>query len=273
MKNKALIILFVHIILNQSFGYAQSKLRIDLNMVIDHLCLESPDAKMEYLKYQNELLVYKNYKKKFLPSLGTNLDLIDFNRSIKQLQDPTTGEYIYTDEFSSSSSIGLYINQKIGPLGGELSIRSDLNYLREFSQSKNNFSTIPFSINYTQKIRGGNRLFKYDLRINNLIDLSAVKKYCLSIANIQTQAARLFMNAAIAKLTVDMYCDNLNSMDSLLKISKIKYVNEKITEYNYKQIELQYLSIGASLQNSKDNYANQIIQLCTYLGINANQIS
>jgi len=116
------------------------------------LSLSSTSAKIEKLNFHSKLLLFENYKKSFLPSVSFNVNPLNFNRSLKLLQQPSDGSYIYVDEYSSNSSAGISVNQRIGLTGGQLSIGSSLNYLREFSSDRNSFSATPFYIEYSQRL-------------------------------------------------------------------------------------------------------------------------
>lgn len=68
---------------------------ITLDSLINYLSLESPSAKIEIFNYQNEILQFENYKKSLLPAVSFNLNPINFNRSLRLLQQPTDGSYSY----------------------------------------------------------------------------------------------------------------------------------------------------------------------------------
>lgn len=167
-----------------TFSHTSEEL-ITLGQVIDTLSLCSNAAKTEELKFRNELLEYENYRKGFFPTISLNVSLIDFNRSLRLLQQAADGSYFYVGDYSNSSGLGIIIRQKIGFTGGELNVGSNLNYLHEYSRHRKSFGTAPFTIGYSQQLWGGRRLNRLESRIVYEKRLSAVKQYCTSVAGIQ----------------------------------------------------------------------------------------
>ena len=111
-------------------AYCQSIPReVTLDEVINRLSLESSSAKIELLNFQNDLLQYENYKKSFLPAFVLNFNPINFNRSLRLLQQPIDGSYSYVEDNSNNTNFGTTVRQKISITGGELSIGSNINYL------------------------------------------------------------------------------------------------------------------------------------------------
>lgn len=123
-----------------TFSHTSEEL-ITLGQVIDTLSLCSNAAKTEELKFRNELLEYENYRKGFFPTISLNVSPIDFNRSLRLLQQAADGSYSYVGDYSNSSGLGIIIRQKIGFTGGELNVGSNLNYLHEYSRHRKSFGT------------------------------------------------------------------------------------------------------------------------------------
>jgi hypothetical protein len=117
-----------------------------LHEVIDNLSLHSSAAQIEKLNYQNEILQFENYKKSYLPALSLNFNPVNFNRSLRVLQQPSDGSYSYVEDYSNNSSAGVSIRQKIGITGGDLNIGSNINYLNEFSLKRNSLIRLLFSL-------------------------------------------------------------------------------------------------------------------------------
>lgn len=187
-------------------AYSQDTLRaITLDEVVNVLSLKSSAAQIEKLNYQNEILQFENYKKSFLPSLSLNFNPINFNRSLRLLQQTSDGSYSYVEDYSNNSSAGVSIRQKVGITGGELNIGSNINYLNEFSRKRNSFSTTPFSIGYSQQFWGGGKQYRLEKEIEYAKNNIAIKQYCTKLSQIQQQALTLFMTALLGKMEQDFY--------------------------------------------------------------------
>lgn len=242
---------------------------VTLDEVIDVLSLKSSAAQLEGLNFQNELLRFENYKKSFLPSFSLNFNPVNFNRSLRVLQEPSDGNYSYVEDYSNNSSAGISIRQKIGLTGGEVNIGSNINYLNEFSRERNSFSTTPFSIGYSQQLRGGRKQHRLEKEIEHAKVKVAVNQYCSNISQIQEQALGLFMGALLGKMERDLAQETMHNSDTLLQFARIKLDNGFITEYDLKQIELQSLNAQYAYENAQKSYIEEKDRLSVFLGIDS----
>lgn len=239
--------------------------QISLEQVVNEWCLSSPSAQKIQLSYENTLLAFENYKKGFLPSIAFSLNPVNFNRSQKLMQNPESGNYSYVEDYSNNSSTEISIKQKIGIVGGELSVSSRLSYLREFSNNRDRFGTNPLFINYSQPFVGGLYNYKKQRRIQYAQFNNALKQYCSEIADVQTQAVNLFMSLFSSKLAADLSYKNLQVSDTLLIASKALLENGYFTEYEYHQMELQQLNNKYAFESSTKSYHKALRDLITFL--------
>lgn len=240
---------------------------ITLDEVVNILSLESTSAKIERLNFHNERLSFENYRKGLLPSLSFSMNPINFNRSLKTLQQPTDGSYSYVEDYSNSSSWGLTVRQRVDFTGGELSIGTRLNYLNEFSQKRNSFSTTPFIIGYSQQLWGGRKTHRLEKNIEYAKNEAAMKNYCSRLSEVQQEALDLFMTALLGKLEYELEFRNKEINDTLLYIARTKLKNGNITEFDFKQIELQSLNTRYSYENAMRSYEESLQELKTYLAL------
>ena len=239
--------------------------QISLEQVLNEWCLSSPSAKKIKLSYENTLLAFDNYKKQFLPSIAFSLNPVNFNRSQKLMQNAESGNYSYVEDYTNSSSTEIAIRQKIGIIGGELSVSSRLNYLREFSNNRDRFGTNPLYINYSQPFVGGFYNYKKQRDIQYAQLNNSIKQYCSEIANVQTQAVNLFMSLFSSKLSTELSYKNLQISDTLLTASKALLDNGYFTEYEYHQMELQQLNNQYAYESSTKSYQKALRELITFL--------
>lgn len=241
---------------------------LTLDYVIDTLSLYTKDAEIEKMKYHNQLLQYKNYRKSFLPSLSFTLNPISINRSLRLLQKAEDGSYYYIDDYSNTSNIGVTMRQKVGLTGGEVILGSDLNYLHEYSSQRKSFSASPFYIGYSQQLWGGFKQYKLEKKLEIIQNKIAVKQYLSSIAAIQQTTLKLYLNALSLKIEADMVKKLEESYDTLLHLAKVKHINGYITEYDLGQIELQRFNTILEYENQTKDLALAYHQLTTYLQTN-----
>ena len=257
---------------NSLFAAQSQVTKLTIDKVIDSLSLISPKAELENLNYQNELLFFENYKKSLLPALFINFNPINFNRSYRVLQQPDDGSYTYVEDYSNNSSLGASIRQKVAFTGGELTINSNLNYLNEFSRKRNSFSTTPFTIGYSQQLFGGGKLHRLENDIEYEKNIVAIKQYCSNIAQIQHEALNFLMNALLNKMERALSLQNKLNNDTLLHIAEMKLRNGNITEYDFKQMELQFLNTQYAYEDATKKYVESRQRLMTFLGINDDSI-
>ena len=243
-----------------------------LHEVIDNLSLHSSAAQIEKLNYQNEILQFENYKKSYLPALSLNFNPVNFNRSLRVLQQPSDGSYSYVEDYSNNSSAGVSIRQKIGITGGDLNIGSNINYLNEFSLKRNSFNTTPFFIGYSQQLWGGGKQYHFEKEIEYAKNNVAIKQYCTKLSRIQQQALELYMTALLGKMEQDFALQTTQNTDTLLQLARIKLDNGHITEYDLKQIELQSLNTRYAYENARKNYIEAQERLAVFLGIEAIEV-
>ncbi|MBR8738411.1 TolC family protein [Bacteroides pyogenes] len=256
----------------KTYGQESSR-KVTLDEVVNVLSLNSSTALIEKLNYQNEILQFEIYKKGFLPSFSLHFNPINFNRSLRMLQQPDDGSYSYVEDYSNNGSAGISIRQKIGITGGELNVGSNINYLNEFSRKRNSFSTTPFSIGYSQQLWGGRKLHRLEKKIEYAKNNIAIKQYCTKISQIQQQALGLFMKALLGRMEQDLARQTAQSNDTLLQLAHIKLNSGHITEYDLKQIELQSINSQYAYENAVKNYSEAQERLAVFLGISFSDVS
>lgn len=239
--------------------------KVSLEQVLNEWSLISPPAQKVRLAYENSILSFENYKKEFLPSIAFSLSPVNFNHSQKLMQNSESGNYSYIEDYSNSSSTEIAIRQKVGIIGGELSVSSRLNYLREFSNNRNRFGTNPLYINYSQPFMGGFYNYKKQRKIQYALYHNSLKQYCSEMSDIQTKAVNLFMTLFSSKLAVELSHKNLLISDTLLIAGKALLENGYFTEYDYHQMELQQLNNKYAFESSTKNYQKALRQLATFL--------
>lgn len=249
---------------------AQNPRLLSLDEVINELCLESPATKIISLEHKNEILKFDNYKREFLPSISLSFSPFNFNRSINLLQNPVDGTYRYVEDYLGSTSMGLRLTQKIGVTGGNLTINTNQNIVNEFSNSRRTFSSIPFSISYSQNLFGGSKKYKYEKSLNYKENTVSKLNYCLEILKIQQRASSYYISAYTSMLEEEIALNNFKQSDSLLNIAKIKLTDGNITWHDFNLAKIKNAESKYHLEGAKIKHKNSIVKLLIYLGLPAN---
>lgn len=225
------------------------------------------------LTLENTLMDCENFRKSMLPSLSLNFTPISFDRSMRLLQNYSTGEYSNVEEYSNTTSAGLSIMQKISATGGILTVGSNLNFLREFKTSNNSFSSTPMYLSYSQSLFGGRKSMRLERAIYQMRNDIAMKEYCSSVSIEQQKILALYLDAYSNKHDIDLYFKTVEMGDSLLMHAKLRKDLGGITEYEYNIIELQQLDNQISLEESKHKYLSSLRQLENELSLHDLELS
>lgn len=235
--------------------------------LVEKQALLSPRSRSARLHYENSVLKYENYKKDFLPMIGLSVNPISFNRSLRLLQDPQKGEYHSVEDYVNTSVATLTLSQRIGPLGGILTASSGLSYLREFTGSRNNFSSTPFSLSYSQGLRGGYKDYIIERSINRLQYKVAVKTLCTALANEQQDVARLYLKAYMAQVEKEQAEQDVSASDTLLAFGQLRRKLGYVTDYELNVIRLERFEAEQALVASQTELNDALFLLRSRLGL------
>lgn len=261
------ILFCINLLLSVFLYKSNAQAILSLEEAVNWRALQTSKARAEYLRYQNHLLRFENYKKSFLPSIQVNFNPLNFNRSMRLLQNSYDGDYSNIEDYSNTSSMDLSINQNIGLTGGKLSVSSSLGFLREFSRNNNSYSTTPIYIGYNQPLWGARQQYKYKQMLQHLQYDLASKNYCTSISGIQQEILSLYLNAILYNLEINLSQKNLQIGDTLLQLAIIKHADGYITEYDFNEIELQQFENRYSHERAMQNYEEALFKLSSKLEI------
>ena len=215
-------------------------------------------VKRERLAFENTLIEYDIFKKSLLPSLSLNLAPVSFNHSMRLLQNYSTGEYCNIEEYSNTIYGGVNISQKVPLTGGLFMIGSNLSFLNEYSNKKQNFSSTPLYLSYTQPLFGGRKSMSIEKALYELRNNVAIKEFCTSVSAEQQKILALYLDAYSNKIDISIYSKMVNIGDSLLAHTKIRKEVGKVTDYEYNQVELQQLDNQIALEKALYAYQNSI---------------
>ena len=230
--------------------------------------LHSPRSTSAFLQYKNSVLSYGVYRRSFFPIIQMNVSPLGFNRSLRLLQDPYTGAYHSVENNANTSDATLNIIQKVGPLGGSLTVGMGLSVLYEFSNKRASYSSIPFFVSYNQPLRGGFRSYRYEQTIAHLKRDMAISELCTSLATEQAEVADLYMLACIEMIKMEIAEENIEKGDTLLKYASLKREHGDITNYDYDKIYLEQLEKKQEFLQAKTAFEEKRHRLFMRLKMN-----
>ena len=164
-------------------SFAQRTVHLNLERTIELANDSSLTAFRNRNMYLSGYWEYRSYKANRLPSLTLNLMPAQYYRYITQRYDSNKDMDVYREQQMFSAGGGLSIQQNLDLTGGTFYIESDLEYMRNFGDTKSTqFSSVPFRIGYQQSLLGFNA-FRWDRKIEPL-KFEKVKKEFILSANI-----------------------------------------------------------------------------------------
>lgn len=259
------ILFFINLLFGLFLYEANAQVTLSLEEAVNLCALQTPKARAEYLRYTNYLLEFENYQKGFLPSIQLSFNPLNFNRSMRLLQNSYDGDYSNVEDYSNTSSMDLSVSQSIGLTGGELSASSSLGFLREFSRNNNSYSTTPIYIGYSQPLWGGKQQYKFERMLQHLQRDIAVKSYCTSVSSVQQEVLSLYLTTYLYNLEIDLAQKNMQTGDTLMQLATIKRADGYITDYDYNEIELQQLENQYAHARALQNYEEALCKLMSKL--------
>lgn len=179
--------------------------------------------------YERSYWRYQNFKANFKPQIRLNANAPTFYRSINPVTQPD-GSLEFRKVSQANNSVGLMMVQNIGLTGGQLRFGTALQRTDNFLVGQNSFFlSSPFTLSYEQ-----NSLLYNELKWRKLLEPLqydiAQRGYLEEIEEASLKAVELFFDGLVAQAAVEIAQTNQVNTDTLLKVSKERYLIGKITE-------------------------------------------
>lgn len=237
--------------LSMLVGYAQHMVRLNLAKTLE-LAKESSLAAFRYKNmYLSGYWEYRTYKANRLPSLTLELMPARYYRYITQRYDSGNDTDVYRQQQMFSASGGLSIRQNFDWVGGTFYIDSNLEYMRNFGETKSTqFSSIPLRIGYSQNLIGYNA-FRWERKIEPLKFERAKKEFIYNTEVLSEEAVRHFFNLAMAQADHRLAKENMISTDTLYKIGLERQKIAVISQADLLTLQLDRVNAQNTLENAQ----------------------
>lgn len=223
-------------------------------------------VKAQLLRYRNEVLAQKNFRLSYLPAVSLTLSPVNFNHSMRLLQNPFDGDYYNVNDYSNTTAGGVTVSQKIGMTGGTFMLSSSLSLLREFSHQTTGVSSVPLYAGYQQPLWGGGRSYRLEKEIRALKTGYALKQLCYTIACAQQEVSSLFLQAYVQQMECALAHHTVLMGDSLLAIASLRKQKDLITHADYEQVECQHLQNRMDWTKARRAWDETLYQLKDLVG-------
>lgn len=249
---------------------AQRSLRLSLQRTI----AMANDSSLSAFRYQNMYLSgyweYRSYKAARLPSLTLNLTPSQYYRYITQRYDSQEDVDVYREQQMFSANAGLSVSQNFDLLGGTFYLNTELDYMRNFGDSKSTqFSTVPIRIGYQQDLLGYNA-FKWDRKIEPLKFEKAKRQFLYNTESVSEEAVNYFFSLAMAQADYKLAEDNMTTTDTLYAIGQQRQKIAAISQADLLTLKLDKVNARNTLRNAEISLKRAMSALATYLNLDKN---
>ena len=251
-------------------AFAQQPVKLNLKRTIEL----ANDSSLSAFRYQNMYLSgywqYRTYKANRLPSLTLNLMPAQYYRYITQRYDSNTDMDVYREQQMFSASGGLSIRQNFDLTGGTFYIDSDLEYMRNFGETKSTqFSSVPFRIGYSQSLLGYNP-FRWDRKIEPLKFEKVKKEFIYNTEVVSEEAVSYFFNLAMAQADYQLAKENVASTDTLYSIGLQRHKIAAISRADLLTLQLDKVNALNTLENAQIALKRAMFALASFLNMDKN---
>lgn len=217
--------------------------------------------------YLSSYWQYRTYQAGRLPSLSLNLTPASYYRYIAQRYDSQNNIDIYRPQQNYSASGGLMVNQNFDFLGGSFYLQSDLEYLRNFGDTKSTqYSSIPVRVGYYQDLLGYNP-FKWEKRIEPLKYEKAKKQLLYELEGVSETATTYFFNLAMAQTEYDIAREFSASADTLYRIGQERLKIASISQADLLTLKLDAINYKNRLKNAEISMKRSMSALAAFLNL------
>lgn len=237
-----------------------------LEEVIGEARTQSVQALQARAAFVSDYWAWRSYQASRLPSLSLYGTVGSFDRSLRLLQDPQSGELLYTSNYNMENSIGLRARQNITFTGGTLQLYTDLTRIDQFRSGGTTWYAQPVTLSYSQPLFAYNR-FKWDKLISPKQYEKAKRTYLESMEDVTLRAVDRFFGVMEAQKLYDVSRTNYDNTSRLLDIARERLSLGSVKRDEYLQLELRMLSDSIAVNENYVKLREARMQLNSLLGL------
>lgn len=257
-------------ILSLSINLSAQKQILDLQTAITEAQKQSPSYYRAINTAENRYWNYRQFRASLLPQLNLSGSLPNYSSAIDRVTLPD-GTFSFPEREQLFLSGNLSLDQNVVWTGGRLSLISSLQRTDVYRPDRRvNYFSTPISVSYFQPMFLYNDL-KWQNKIQPLAYESSRRAYSEDLERIASETTRLYFDALVSKISMQIANLNVQNNDTIYKISKGRYNLGKIAENDLLQIELNLLNAENALTNAQLDYEVAAQELKRYLGIATEQ--
>jgi outer membrane protein TolC len=231
----------------------------------------SVDAAVALNQLKTAYWEYRTFRADLLPEVSLTGNMPSYSKSYNSYQN-ADGSYAFIRNNYMEATGTVSINQNIWLTGGKLALSSSLDYLKEFSGSKNQqFMSLPVSLQLTQPIFGVNNI-KWNRRIEPVRYAEAKAAFLTATEEVTMKTINYFFNLLLAKENLSTARQNKENADRLYQVAIAKRQMGQISENDLLQLKLNALQGQADVTSAESNLDAQMFQLRSFLGVSEEEV-
>ena len=250
-----------------SSGHAQRTVVLDLKRTIGLASDSSLTAFRNQNMYLSGYWEYRTYKANRLPSLSLNLTPAQYYRYITQRYDSNADMDVYREQQMFSAGGGLTLQQNFDWTGGTFYLESDLEYMRNFGDTKSTqYSSVPVRVGYTQSLLGYNP-FRWERKIEPLKYEKVKKEFIYNTEVLSEEAVTYFFALAMAQADYKLAQENALSTDTLYSIGLKRHKIASISRADLLTLQLDKVNAQNTLENTRIALKRAMSALALFLNM------
>ena len=250
-----------------SSGHAQRTVVLDLKRTIGLASDSSLTAFRNQNMYLSGYWEYRTYKANRLPSLSLNLTPAQYYRYITQRYDSNADMDVYREQQMFSAGGGLTLQQNFDWTGGTFYLESDLEYMRNFGDTKSTqYSSVPVRVGYTQSLLGYNP-FRWERKIEPLKYEKVKKEFIYNTDVLSEEAVTYFFALAMAQADYKLAQENALSTDTLYSIGLKRHKIASISRADLLTLQLDKVNAQNTLENTRIALKRAMSALALFLNM------
>ncbi len=228
----------------------------------EKLSLVSIEARNEYI---SSCYTYQDFKTGYLPSVSLSTTIPNFNRSISWNDDLQS----FIEKNNVSSTANLSMSQKVAPMGGTLTMSSNLQQIVLLGDDgSTTYFSSPLSLSYSQPIFAINSM-KWERKVSPIEFEKAKRTYVSSIEDNSVTAIRRFFSFISKQNTLDMARFNYSNLDTLYQMTKERCTYGAVSEIDLLKMQELLLNAKERLINAELNFKSENNSMMDFLGLSS----
>ena len=263
------IILVLMVLMAVQGAVAQDTVLVTLPDAIARARGRSVDAAVAINRLRSAYWQYRTYRAELLPEVNFEAKIPGYYKQYSSYQN-ADGTYSFVRNNYLNMSGELAVSQKLWFSGGEISLNTSLDFIRQLSDNKDNrFMAIPIALTLRQPIFGVNTV-KWDRRIEPERYAEAVAQFMSETEEVAMSTISQFFSLLMAQENVDIARQNLANDEKLYEVAREKRAMGRISENDLLQMELNVLDSRSSLTSRESDLKSAMFRLRSFLDYDEN---